>query len=205
MMRTRIGVLAVLLALTSIGARADTITFSGNFDDAANAALRWSDLGAPRFADDNEIANNVALYDLAIPFAGAVGFKSTGYGAGGAEPYFTLFSGSMASMAAATFVTSNYFDSSIDFDISAPLAAGNYVVALGVWMNMSFAENSGGGTLADEFIFLGDPSRLGNYHYAVEITRPEGGTPPVPEPSTMLLLGAGVAVLAGFRRRSNRS
>jgi hypothetical protein len=204
-MHTKIGLLAALLVLTSGAARADTLSVVGYFNDAGNSALVGSDLGAALFADDWDIANNVALYDLSIPHGGIVGFRSFGYAAGGAEPYFSLFSGSRASMSTASFVLSNYFDPSIDFDISTPLSAGSYVVALGVWENMSFAENLGAPlTLGDGFVGLGVPEFLGSSYYELGVTRPDGPVPPIPEPATLLLIGSGAAGLSAVRKRLRR-
>ena len=205
-MRIKISLLAALLVLISGVARADTLTFAGYFNDVGNDALVWSDLGPALFDIDENIANNVALYDLAIPQGGIVGFRSFGYAALGAQPYFSLFSGSRASMSTASFIVSNFFDPSIDFDISAPLSAGSYVVALGVWENMSFAENLGApATLGDGFIGLGVPGFLGSSYYELEVTRPDGPAPPIPEPGTLLLIGSGVAGLSAVRKRLRRS
>jgi len=205
-MRTKIGLLAaLLLVLTSGVARADILTFSGYLNDPGNSALVGSDLGPALFGDDWEIANNVALYDLVIPFGGIVGFKSNGYFLGGAQPYFSLFSGGLSSMSTAPFVASNFFDPLIDFDMPTSLSAGSYVMALGVWQNMSFAENGGSGTLGDGFIALGVPGYLGNSYYELDVTRPDEPQPPVPEPGALLLVGSGLAGLSAVRRRPRRS
>jgi hypothetical protein len=179
-------------------AHASTVTLSGFFNDASNTALVGSDLGPALFGDDFEIANNVALYALAVPIAGLVSFDSNGFAAGGADPYFTLFQGNGPS---ATFLDSNFlqaFSTGGDFLISLPLAAGNYMIALGVFANMSFAENLGMGTLADGFIGLGQPDALGNYFYELVVTQPDQV---IPEPSTLVLIVSGLAGLAGLRRQ----
>ena len=201
-MRFRIALLTVLLALTAGVAHADTITFSGYFDDAGNAALVGSDLGAPLFGDDWDIANNVALYQVNLPFGGNATFNSNGFDAGGADPYFTLFSGIGPS---ATFLFSNYdqaFSTGGDFLYVLPLAAGDYTVAMSVFANMSFAENLGAGALGDGFTRLGGPGYLGYYYYELGVTRPDEPVPPIPEPGTLLLIGSG---LAGYFARRKKS
>ncbi len=187
------GLAAATLALASTLAGATT--YAGNLGDAGNAALVGSDLGAPDFTDDNAIADNVALYTFTTN-TGLVSIVSTGFAGGGVDPYFTLFSGSGGT---ATFYDSNYLQATStggDFTWTGTLAGGTYEIALGAFENMSFAENLGSGTLADGFIFLGDPNSLGNGSYSLNVTTA------VPEPSGALLLVFGVAALATRIRRS---
>ena len=73
-MRSRIGLLAMLLALTPGIAHADTITCSGFLNDPGNGALFGSDLGSPLFGDDWEVALNVAIYQLNLPAGGNTTF-----------------------------------------------------------------------------------------------------------------------------------
>jgi hypothetical protein len=151
-------------------AEAQSITLSGNLNNPANTALVGSDMGAPFFGDDFEIANNVALYVISVPVSGQVKFLSKGFAAGGVDPYFTLFQGTGNS---ATFLGSNYakaFSTGGDFNLSFILAPGEYTVALGAFANMSFPENLGTGTLGDGFISLGEPYALGRtYYYELEV------------------------------------
>lgn len=192
------GAAMMMLALT---AHAQTQTFSGRLDNASNAALVGSDLGAPSFASDYDIANNVALFAISVPVAGTVTITSTGFSTGGVDPYFSLFSGATA---AATFLASNYlqaFSTGGDFVYSAALAIGTYQVALGSFANISFAENLGTGSLASGFTRLGAPTYLGDSSYRLVVTTP------VPEVSSALLLAAGLLVLsvpavAGRRRQA---
>jgi len=199
----------VLIMLVCVGfltgaAHAATATFSGYFNDHANGALVYADLGAPSFVDDDAIANNVALYPLSVTVAGNVVFESTGFdkfGLGtGADPYFTLFAGSGTT---ATVAESNYaqaFSTGGDFNLTFNLVAGDYQVAMGVFPNMSSAENWGSGTLGDGFTF-GGPGYLGNYYYELAVTTPDGPTPQVPEPCTLLLIVPVLAGLAGIRKK----
>ena len=172
--------------------------FSGYLSDSANTALHASDLGAAQFSDDYAIANNVALYTLHLAAAGTVSFTSTGFAAGGVDPYFSLFSGTSAS--SATWLNSNYlqaFSTGGDFVNSGWLDAGDYTLAIGAFANMSFAENSGG-FLADGFIGLGEAYLLGSGFYSINVTQTDGGGGgTVPEPASAAL--ALIALLAAWR------
>ncbi|MCW5965564.1 MAG: DVUA0089 family protein [Bryobacterales bacterium] len=207
----------ILLLLFPVFCLADTITVSGHLNDAGNTALIGSGLwvgdtpDAALFPDpadpfyDWDIANNVALHSFTVSLAGNVRFQSAGFAAGGADPYFTLFSGSGAG---ATFQASNYdqafcLDINLpcggDFDYTYTLGAGTYTVALGVFGNLSWAENTGAGTLGDGFTF-GDPNWVGNYYYELAITTSDA---PIPEPSYLSVFAL-LSALAVWRMRSKR-
>ena len=201
-----------LALLFSSAAEAVPLVLSGRLNDPSNTALVAPDLvlgglTTPGFADDNAVALNVALYQITVTQAGAVSFVSTGFAAGGASPYFTLFGGWGDS---ASFAASNYDDAFLgdggDFSLSAVLAAGQYTVAMGDFANMSLAENLGFGSLADGFTGLGDPSQLGDSSYLLTITEGGGGGGgggTVPEPASAALVLA--ALMAGMSRRPVRS
>jgi hypothetical protein len=215
-----LGAFMLCLLLFPAYARASSLTVSGYLNDPANSALLASDgyldLKAPRFADDSEIARNVAVYLLTVTTGGAFSFDSFGYAAFGAEPYFSLFSGNGLD---AAFLTSNGIEDpiNIDFSFSRALAPGDYLLAIGVWVNMSFAENNPDGTpaIGDGFTALGDPSRLGNTYYELGLFSVNGearavpkgdlrNEPPlqtVPEPSTCLMLASGLVGVARIVRR----
>jgi hypothetical protein len=196
-----------------VSTTAEAAVISGFFNDSGNSALVWRDLGLPSFANDAEIAQNVAVFELTVTTAGTFTFTSAGFAAGGAEPYFSIFSGNGN---AATFLDSNFLDPSIDFSLTHALAVGTYVLAVGVWENLSFAENLGTGSLGDGFTGLGDPTRLGSSYYEIEflsadgagaITRSGGDVvspPTIPEPGTLLLLCVGLPGLAAAACRRRR-
>jgi len=184
------------LAMSLVAASASAQVFSGHFDDPANVALVASDLGAAQFANEFEIANNVAVYDFIVALPGTVTITSTGFFAGGADPYFSLFEGVGGT---ATFLASNYtqaFSSGGDFNYSAVLASGAHRLAIGVFANLSFAENFGSGTLADGFTALGTPGSLGDTSYRVVVTTA------VPEAPQWVLLLLGLLAV-GPAARSN--
>ncbi len=193
--------------LTGLGpALASTVVYSGNLANSANAALVGSgpSMSPADFTDAAAVSNNVALYTLALSTIGSVEFVSSGFAEGGVDPYFTLFSGLGA---AASFVGSNYdlafLGGGGDFDLSFTLQAGSYVLALGAFANLSFAENLGAGSLGDGFIALGQETALGNGSYALTVITPDngGGGGSMPEPaSAFLVIGALLACrLAGLR------
>lgn len=195
---------AVLVLATAAGsALAGAVTFSGNLGDAANGALVASDLSAAQFTDDLAMANNVALYALHVLVGGSASFTSSGYAPGGVDPYFTIFSGT--DRATATWLESNYVHAQNiggDFTMDVVLAPGDYTVAIGVYSNLSFAENWGSGFLSDGFIGLGDAQYLRDGSYALTVTLPDAGTVPEPGGAVLTLTAACVALWARRRRHA---
>ena len=192
---------ASLLALST--GLCGAATLGGNLGDPTNPALVGSDLGAPLFDTPDDIADNVAIYQVVVPTDGELEIVSTGFAAGGIDPYFTLFSGAGTT---ATFFASNYdqaFSTGGDFVFDQNVAAGTYQIALGTFANMSFAENSGAGTLADGFIQLGLTYAMGDGSYALTVNV-DGGAPPVPEPANAAMLLAGLMALGAAARRGAR-
>lgn len=183
--------------LTALSMAVSATVITGRLDDPGNPALVGSDLEAPGYADTATMANNVALHAFTLTEAATVMIQSTGFAGGGVDPYFSLFAGAGAT---ATFVDSNYaqaFSTGGDFLWSGLLAGGTYQFALGAFANMSFAENSGSGTLADGFVGLGQAASLGDASYRVVVS-----TFTVPEPSTLMIVTVGPLALAlGLRRR----
>jgi hypothetical protein len=186
---------------------AGTVTVSGYLNDPANLYLIGSDLWAdantppaPSFTDDYAVANNVALYLISFAAPSTVSFVTHGFLAEGIDPYFTIFSGGDGT---ATFLDSNYvqaFSTGGDISQTMNLAAGSYFVALGVFANMSFAENLGGGTLQDGFTGLGGPVFMGSTYYELDITDRTPGSTDTPEPGAWIC-GPSLGLLYLLRRR----
>ncbi|MCK7479858.1 MAG: DVUA0089 family protein [Candidatus Moduliflexus flocculans] len=203
-MRSRIGLLAMLLALTP-GTRArgyDHIQRLPQRSGERRASLVRSRFAAVRGRLGGRA--DVAIYQLNLPVGGNTTFDSNGFAGGGADPYFTLFSGLGPS---ATFLYSNYdqaFSTGGDFLYVLPPTAGDYTVAMGVFANMSYAENLGAGALGDGFIGLGSPDLLGSYYYELGVTRPDEPVPRSPSPPRCCSSGRGWPAVSA-RGRNARS
>jgi len=188
-MKSNLALMALTPLLLAAATAHSAQTFSGRLDDPGNGALVGSDLLAPVFTTDYDVANNVALYGFSVMLAGPVTIVSTGFGSGGVDPYFTLFAGADST---ATVLDSNYtqaFSVGGDFSWSGVLGVGSYQIALGAFANMTFAENYGLGTLADGFTGFGAPGSLGDSHYTLLVTTP------VPEPAAGLAMMGGLGLL----------
>lgn len=180
-------------------AQAAVQTLSGRLDDAGNPALIGSFGAPPVFtADPLDSMENVALYTFSLAAGQAVRFESQGYAAGGIDPYVSLFAGVGDT---ATFVRSFAGLAVGDFDETQALLAGDYTVAIGLYMNMSFAENSGAGTLGDGFTGLGG-SDFGDGSYRLVLTSSDQQR--LPEPGSLYLLLAACVGLALARRFGSR-
>jgi len=220
----RRGLVLATLAMAQASSWGSMVSFSGSLDDVGNTALVGScpdpttcnDPSQVLSFDPAYVANNVALYVLHVANAGVVTFVSSGYGLGGIDPYFTLFSGVGGS---AQFRDSNYATAGAgggpggDFTLIDFLPTGDYTLALGADGNMSLAENWGAGSLADGFTALGNgPQDTHTYAYVLNVTLADGnggggggGGGQLPEPGTAALAAAALlmipSITAWGRRR----
>ena len=206
--------LLTLFLLTAIPASADSVSLTGALDPTN--------------------PNDVLMITFSLSGTAGVDMQSYGFGGsadapggtnaagqviapGGFDTYFSLFQGAGAG---ATFLASNDDgdcppgDADVacrDSTLNLTLSAGSYVLAVGTFENLSFAENLGSGTLGDGFIGLGSYFNLDTLSdtssaYAVDIEasgltlvdvhRLSDVTAPAPEPGTAGLLAAALLAVA---------
>lgn len=86
------------------------------------------------------------------------------------------------------------------------LTPGNYAITISAFENMSFAENSGVGSLADGFTGLGNLAPGEDSHYAFDVILQDPSRIMTPEPASLGLTGCAVlAALLISRRRIGSS
>jgi hypothetical protein len=200
-------------------AQANTISFTGNLRDDANVISCGSACTLGQSNTDSDYAQWAVVVDsftvsaasemqaVTFSYGGGVNGAGTTIDPGGFEPYLSLFDSSGGFLASTLFGTTcpagantnatsgQCFDVSLD---GGTLLPGTYQIAIGAFENMSFAENSGAGTLADGFTGLGILADGEDMHYAFDIVL--SSTAPVPEPSEIWFLAAALLTLVGARR-----
>jgi len=157
------------------------------------SAPAWAAATSLVGALDPNNAQDVRLHVFTLSAPGSVSVQSWGYGgssgapggtnaagavigAGGFDPYVSLFSGSGSG---ATFLASNDDGSCPPGTVADALCgdstlatgvlpAGTYTLAISAFLNMSLAENLGSGMLGDGFVGLGSYGTR-SYLYAVDI------------------------------------
>ena len=168
----------------------------------AAACASWSCSAAISLTGTLDPANpqDVYLYTFTLAAPATLTIQSWGYGGtaaapggtnlagavippGGFDPYVSVFTGIGPT---ATFLVSNDDGACppgspaggqcYDSALNVSLAAGSYTVAMTTFLNMSFAENYGSGTLGDGFIALGSFGNFGNT-YAFDIAGGGVGSP----------------------------
>ena len=146
------------------------------------------------------VAKSSSVQAITFSYGGGTNGNGIAIGAGGFEPYLSLFD------ASGTFLASTFFGMTCPpgadtnagqcFDVlldAGILAPGNYAITISAFENMSLAENSGSGSLADGFIGLGNLAPGEDMHYAFDLDLTPAIATTVPGPaSDALLAGAGL-------------
>lgn len=213
--------IAFCLLATAHKAAAGVISFSGDLRIHATDTRCGPGCSLDPLDSDADWAQwAAAIYDFTVTEPSTVQVRTYGFGLGGLEPYLTLFGPAgqfLASSslgicpAGATPLGGNCFD--VELDTSRFLTPGVYLVSLTAWQNMSLAENTGSGNLADGFTGLGG---LGwretlSYGFNVYLTAAGGGPAgideeaplgTVPEPGSAALVAiAAAGILLRLSRR----
>lgn len=212
-------VAVLVLALVANSTRAGTVLFySGDLRTNANIVAcgvsctlvsgdtdaAWAQWAA--YSTSFTLAAPQAVSAITYGYAGGTSATGAVVAAGGLEPYLSLFNSSgnflestyfgITCPAGAGSVSGNCYDVKLD---AGTLAAGTYSLVLSAYLNMSLAENTGSGTLADGLTGLGNLALNESLNYAFDLNI--GGKPAsVPEPSTLLLV-FGSALMAVITRR----
>lgn len=162
------------------------------------------------------VATSSSVQAITFSYGGGTNGNGMAIGADGFEPYLSLFDASGKFLASTLFGTTcppgantnagsgQCYDVLLDAGVLAP---GNYAITISAFENMSFAENSGMGTLADGFTGLGNLAGGEDLHYAFDVDLTPASPTAVPEPaSDALLAGAGLLWYLATRRstRANR-
>jgi hypothetical protein len=149
---------------------------------------------------------------VTFSYGGGINGNGLAIDPGGFEPYLSLFDASGDFLASTFFGVTcppgantnigsgQCFDVLLDAGI---LSAGNYAITISAFENMSFAENSGTGTLADGFTGLGNLPEGEDMHYAFDVILQNAS--PVPEPASLGLMGCSVFLALGVGRKLSRS
>jgi hypothetical protein len=159
---------------------------------------------------DFTVATSSSVQAITFSYGGGTNGNGMAIGAGGFEPYLSLFDASGNFLASTLFgttcppgantngISGQCFDVLLDAGVLAP---GNYAIAISAFENMSFAENSGMGALADGFTGLGNLAAGEDMHFAFDVDLTSARTSAVPEPSSgALLAGAGLLWYLAARR-----
>jgi len=161
---------------------------------------------------DFTVAASSLVHAITFSYGGGINGNGLAIGAGGFEPYLSLFDASGSFLASTLFGitcppgantntgSGQCFDVLLDAGVLGP---GNYAITISAFENMSFAENSGVGILADGFTGLGNLAPGEDMHYAFDVILQ--GASPVPEPASLGLIveGALLVFLMSRKRIAN--
>ena len=199
------------LVLSSLVCHASDFSFTGNFSNINDVQLFNFTVGS---------GSNVVLHSYG--YAGGTNAAGTIIARGGFDPILALFQGTGASAiqigqnddgacgsVAADAVTGQCYDTYLAL---SGLAPGTYTVSIQDYANFANGPTlgagfTGGALTGGTFIDATGNNRTNRWAFDVlgvqSATTPPTNTP-VPEPSTIALLGSGVLGLAKLLRRPNR-
>jgi len=157
---------------------------------------------------DFTVSTTSTMDATTFSYGGGVNGASMVIAQGGFEPYLSLFDAT-GNFLASTFPPGSVCPPGANTNTSSlqcldvrlnggTLAPGAYQIAISAFENMSFAENSGSGTLADGFTGLGNLASGEDLHYAFDVDL--NSTSAVPEPATGTLT-CGIVVYLVSRKR----
>jgi hypothetical protein len=213
-------VLGMLLTLASAAQAAIIQSFTGDlrsdasFTSCGSACTLGPGNSDSDFAQwagverDFTIATFSSVQAVTFSYGGGTNGSGAAIAAGGFEPYLSLFNSSGAFLASTYFGVTcpsgantnagsgQCFDVLLDGGVLAP---GTYAIVISAFANMSFAENSGTGTLGDGLTGLGNLAFGEDLHYAFDVSIQDAS--PVPEPKGAVLIGVGVLLLVTIRRK----
>jgi len=207
--RLKVGLAAafVLVGLAAPSARADFFSFQGNFAHDDDVQLFHFSVGQP---------SDVTLRTWS--YAGGVNAAGQTIARGGFDPILALFDSSGALINQNDDGGDNVpaDTNGIHFDtfLTSTLQPGNYTVSV-----MQFSNFARGPNLSDGFTQTGNPNFRNGFtdvsgsqrdsHWAFDVLNvssatQEPGGPTTPEPSSVILLGAGLVAMAavGYKRRA---
>ncbi|MGA7240161.1 MAG: DVUA0089 family protein [Bryobacteraceae bacterium] len=214
MAKCLLAMVAGVLAVGTGQLHADILSFTGDLRtdatfiscgsgctlDAGNSDFDYAQWAAVE--RDFTVATSSLVQAITFSYGGGTNGHGLAIGASGFEPYLSLFDASGAFLASTFLGTTcppgantnagsgQCFDVLLDAGVLAP---GNYAITISAFENMSFAENSGLGSLADGFTGLGNLAPGEDMHYAFDVDLTPAIATAVPEPASgALLAGAGL-------------
>jgi hypothetical protein len=182
---------------------ANILFYSGNLktDATVNGCGSLCTLGPgdsdANYAQWSAVVETFTVYSttnmeaITYGFGGGTSLTGANVGAGGLEPYLSLFDSSGNFLASTYFGTTcpvgantvggNCYDVALDGGVLTP---GIYQIALTAFDNMSLVENGAGSNLSDGFTGLGNLAGGENLNYAFDVVLAQN----VPEPNSAALL-----------------